>query len=401
MTVPDIADPQFWQAGPDRELAELRRACPVTRRPEAGFWVVTGHAEIAAISKDPATYSSARGVLIGDLKRRVAGTESILYVDPPRHVAMRRIVNRGFTVRRVAQLAPIIERIVADVLDAIDPAMPIDAVDAIGAPVPILVIAHMLGVPAEDLPTFRTWSDAIAIAATDPTDPRAMAAIDFFTYFNARLDTRTGEADPPDDLLTAITADAELTRAEQLGFCMSLLVAGNETTRHLISGGLVALAEHPDQRAMLAEDEALIPTAVEEMLRWITPIVAMARTTTCPVTVGGAEVGADAYLVMLYAAANRDEAVFGSDADEFDVTRSPNPHLAFGIGEHFCLGAQLARLEARIVFAEVLRRWPKYRVLDGVQMGASTLLRETVKLPILLQPDDRRPQASHLAGAGK
>jgi cytochrome P450 len=314
---------------------------------------------------------------------------------------MRRIVNRGFTVRRVAQLAPIIERIVADVLDAIDPAMPIDAVDAIGAPVPILVIAHMLGVPAEDLPTFRTWSDAIAIAATDPTDPRAMAAIDFFTYFNARLDTRTGEADPPDDLLTAITADAELTRAEQLGFCMSLLVAGNETTRHLISGGLVALAEHPGQRAMLAEDEALIPTAVEEMLRWITPIVAMARTTTCPVTVGGAEVGADAYLVMLYAAANRDEAVFGSDADEFDVTRSPNPHLAFGIGEHFCLGAQLARLEARIVFAEVLRRWPQYRVLDGVQMGASTLLRETVKLPILLQPDDRRPQASHLAGAGK
>ena len=117
--------------------------------------------------------------------------------------------------------------------------------DAISAPVPILMIAHMLGVPAEDLPTFRTWSDAIAIAATDPTDPRAMVAIDFFTYFNARLDARLVETDPPDDLLTAILADAELTRAEQLGFCMSLLVAGNETTRHLVSGGLAALADIP------------------------------------------------------------------------------------------------------------------------------------------------------------
>jgi len=213
-----------------------------------------------------------------------------------------------------------------------------------------------------------------------------MVAIDFFTYFNAKLDARAAESNPPEDLLTAILADAELSRAEQLGFCMSLLVAGNETTRHLVSGGLVALAEHPEQRAALVERESLIPTAVEEMLRWITPIIAMARTTTCPVTLGGTDGDADADLVMLYAAANRDEAVFGSDAGEFDVTRSPNPHLAFGIGEHFCLGAQLARLEARVVFTEVLRRWPHYPVLDGVQMGASTLLRETVKLPILLQP---------------
>ena len=349
---------------------------------------MTGHDQIVEISKDPATYSSARGVLIGDLKRTVTASDSILYVDPPRHVAMRRIVNRGFTVRRVAQLASVVERIVAEVLDAIDPHVPIDAVDAISAPVPILMIAHMLGVPPEDLSTFRIWSDAIAVAATDPSDPRAMAAIDFFTYFNAKLDARAAESDPPEDLMTAITADAELTRAEQLGFCISLLVAGNETTRHLISGGLVALAEHPDQRAMLAADESLIPAAVEEMLRWVTPIVAMARTTTCPVTLHDTAIDADSYLVMLYAAANRDEAVFGADAGQFDVTRSPNPHLSFGIGEHFCLGAQLARLEAKTVFTEVLRRWPNYQVLDGVQRGASTLLRETAKLPVLLQPNN-------------
>ena len=218
MKVPDVHDPEFWQGGPDDELADFRRSCPVALQPAAGFWVVAGHGEIVQISKDPATYSSARGVLIGDRKRKVTGAESILYVDPPRHVAMRRIVNKGFTVRRVEQLTPVVEDIVTRALDAIDADAPIDAVDAISAPVPILVIAHMLGVPAEDLPTFRTWSDAIAIAATDPTDPRAMVAIDFFTYFNARLDARTKESDPPDDLLTAITADAELTRAEQLGF---------------------------------------------------------------------------------------------------------------------------------------------------------------------------------------
>jgi cytochrome P450 len=385
MNTPNVHDPEFWRNGPDEELGAFRRGCPVARHPAADFWAVAGHDEIVQISKDPATYSSAKGVLIGDRQRSVAPADSILYVDPPRHVTQRRVVNRAFTVRKVAQLAPVIEQIVTEIFDAIDPTVPVNAVDVLSAPVPILVIAHMLGVPAEDLPVFRTWSDAIAIAATDPTDPRSMVAIDFFQYFNDKLDARIAE--PADDLLSAVVANSELTRAEQLGFCMSLLVAGNETTRHLISGGMAALADHPDQRAKLIADESLIPTAVEEMLRWVTPIVAMARTTTCPAEVGGEYVDNDSYLVMLYAAANRDEKVFGADAGEFDVTRSPNPHLAFGIGEHFCLGAQLARLEGRIVFTELLRRWPAYQVLGGRQMGASTLLREFVKLPTLLQPN--------------
>jgi cytochrome P450 len=382
---PNVHDPAFWQGQPDDELRDLRRTCPVAAHPDEDFWVVAGHDDISRISKDPATYSSAKGVLIGDRKRAVGAADSILYVDPPRHVTQRRIVNRAFTVRRVAELAPVVERITTDALDAIAPAAPVDAVDAISAPVPILVIAHMLGVPADDLPAFRAWSDAIAIAATDPTDPRAMAAIDFFTYFNERLDARTAE--PKDDLLSAVVADSQLSRAEQLSFCMTLLVAGNETTRNLISGGLAALADHPEQRAELAADESLIPAAVEEMLRWVTPIVAMSRTTTCPVEIGDKHIDASSYLIMLYAAANRDETVFGADAHEFDVTRSPNPHLAFGIGEHFCLGAQLARLEAKIVFTEILRRWPNYQVLEGRKMGASTLLRETVKLPILFAPN--------------
>src|SRR6476619_3011067 len=142
--VPNVHDPEFWQRGPDDDLAELRRTCPVALQPEARFWAVSGHEQIVAMSKDSGTYSSAKGVLIGDLKRTVTGAESILYVDPPRHVAMRRIVNRGFTVRRVAQLEPVVERIVAEVLDEIDPTVPIDAVDDDRAPVLILMIAHML-----------------------------------------------------------------------------------------------------------------------------------------------------------------------------------------------------------------------------------------------------------------
>ena len=386
MRVPPVHDPQFWQQGPDAELGDLRRRCPVTHQFDGQYWVVTGHQQIAEISKDPVSFSSARGVLIVDRGRAVAAADSLLYVDPPRHATLRRIINRGFTVRRIAALRPVIEKIVAEVLDAVEPGAPVDAIEALCAPIPLLVIAHLLGVPAADLPDFRRWTDAIAIAATDYTDPRAMEAVGFVVYFNDKLDQRAADVNPPEDILTALTADAELTRAEQLGFCMSLLVAGNETTRHLISGGLVALAEHPDQRARLADDESLIPDAVEEMLRWVTPILAMARTTTCPVDPAGESVGPDQYLVMLYAAANRDEVVFGPDADRFDVALSPNPHLAFGVGEHFCLGAQLARLEAVVVFTEVLRRWPHYRLSDSPQMGASTLLRETVRLSILFDP---------------
>ncbi|SIB89848.1 cytochrome P450 [Mycobacteroides abscessus subsp. bolletii] len=166
---------------------------------------------------------------------------------------------------------------------------------------------------------------------------------------------------------------------------MSLLVAGNETTPHLISGGLVALAQHPEQRLALVGDPALIPAAVEEMLRWVTPILAMSRTTATPARLAGLDIDADEYLVMAYAAANRDEAVFGADADTFDIRHSPNPHLAFGVGEHFCLGAGLARLEAKIVFTKLLSRWPEYHLLDGGRAGASPLLREIVTLPVLLQ----------------
>ncbi len=177
-----------------------------------------------------------------------------------------------------------------------------------------------------------------------------------------------------------------LTRREVLGFCMTLLVAGNETTRSLMTGGLIALAEHPDQRARLVSEPALIPSAVEEMLRWVTPIMAMARTTTRPVTLGGSELGAGEYVVLAYGAGNRDEEVFGVSADRFDITRSPNPHLSFGFGEHFCIGASLARLEARVLLEQVLARWPEYALSGEIERSPSTLLRQITMAPVRLVP---------------
>lgn len=383
-----LGDPAFFAGEPDAALADLRRRCPASWDEAGQFWAITTHAEVQAISRDPGTFCSGTGVLVADRGREVAATDSILYLDPPRHARYRQLVSRAFTPRRVAALEPRIRALTVELLDGIDPTQPVDAVDALTAPLPLLVIAEMLGLPAEDRDAFRVWSDAVMEAATDLTEENAARALELLLYFEAKLDERTRA--PGDDLLSVLLAadvDGErLTREELLGFCMTLLVAGNETTRALLTGGLVALAGVPDQRAALAADPAGIPDAVEEMLRWVTPIMAMARTATRDVTVGGAEVRAGDYLVMVYGAANRDEAVFGPDADRFDVARSPNPHLAFGFGEHFCIGAGLARLEARVVLGEVLARWPRYEIAGDVVTAPSTLLRQIARVPVRFAP---------------
>jgi len=327
-------------------------------------------------------------VLMADRGREIAAQDSILYLDPPRHGSHRQLVSRAFTPRRVAELEPRIRRLTVQLLDAVDPHQPVDLVDAITAPLPLLVIAELLGLPASDRADFRRWSDAVMEAATNLTEENALAALELFTYFEAQLDSRG--TIPTDDLLTALVeaqVDGEhLSRQDQLGFCMTLLVAGNETTRSLMTGGLLALADVPEQRARLVADPSLVPQAVEEMLRWVTPIMAMARTATADVDVGGQPVGTGDYVVMVYAAANRDEEVFGEDAQRFDIFRTPNPHVAFGFGAHFCIGASLARLETRILLDELLRRWPAYQVLGPPRRAPSTLLRQVTGVEVLLDP---------------
>ena len=383
-----LGQPEFFAGDPDPVLAELRRHCPVSWQERGGFWAVTRHADIQAISRDPETYCSGRGVLIADRHRPVAAADSLLYLDPPRHERFRKLINRAFTPRRVAELEPRVRQLASELLAAIDPGCTVDLVDAVCAPLPMLVIAELLGLPAEDRDDFRRWSDAAMAAATELTDESVRCTLELLAYFDRQLEARA-EA-PTDDLLSALLAaevdGVGLTHRELQGFCLTLLVAGNETTRSLMAGGLVALAEHPEQRARLAGEPARIPTAVEELLRWVTPVMAMARTTTRPATVAETELDAEAYVVLAYSAGNRDDEVFGVSADRLDLARSPNPHLSFGFGEHFCIGASLARLETRVLLEEVLARWPDYEVTGTVERAPSTLLRQVTRAPIRLAP---------------
>lgn len=385
---PTLGDPEFFAGEPDAALAYQRRACPVRWHDGGEFWAVCRHRDIQMMGKDPDTFCSGSGVLMADRGREIAAQDSILYLDPPRHGPHRKLVSRAFTPGRVAHLEPRIRQLTAELLDAIDPTRPVDLVDSLTAPLPLLVIAELLGLPGEDRGHFRRWSDAIMEAATNLTDENAALSLELFEYFEGQLDARLAE--PRDDLLGALVlaeVDGErLTRQDLLGFCMTLLVAGNETTRSLMTGGVLALAEEPEQRAQLVADRSLVPQAVEEMLRWVTPIMAMARTATRSTAIAETPVAAGDYVVMVYVAANRDEEAFGPDADRFNIRRTPNPHLSFGFGEHFCIGASLARLETRVLIDELLRRWPDYQIVGPVIRAPSTLLRQIRSVPVLLAP---------------
>ena len=372
-------------------LRFLRHHQPLHRTAD-GLLAVTRYEDIRSISRDPARFVSGRGVLVNDPLRDPAGTGrntwSILHLDPPLHSAYRSLVNRQFTPRAVATLADRIREVVTGVLDTVPTGTAVEFVDEVAAPIPITVIAEMFGVPDADRALFRRWSDAV-IESTDRTpgdqadDLAAMA-----TFLMEHVNSPQTESN---DLLTLLKGTAlegrPLSQAEIMGFCMTLLVAGNETTRTLISGGVEALARHPDQQAVLAGDPSLIPAGVEEMLRWVTPIQAFGRTATVDVEMAGTTVEAGEFVVMLYASANRDEEVFGPTADRFVVTRPSLPtHLAFGFGEHVCIGASLARLEARIFFEELLARFPAFELSGEPDYTRSTLVRGARALPVVLSP---------------
>ncbi len=370
-------------------LAGLRRRSPV-HRTDDGLLAVSRYEDIRAISRDPTRFVSGRGVLVNDPLRDPAGTGqntfSILHLDPPLHAAYRTLVNRQFTPRAVDQLRDRIRQVVTDVLDAVPPDRTVDLVEEVAAPVPIAVIAEMFGVAVADRAQFRRWSDAV-IESTDRTEhERAEELGQMATFLMEHIDSPQTESNDLLNLLkTSELGDRPLGRAEIMGFCMTLLVAGNETTRTLITGGVEALARHPGQRALLVADPTLLPGAVEEMLRWVTPIQAFGRTSVVDVEIAGTPVAAGEFVVLLYASANRDEEVFGPTADRFEVARPHLPtHLAFGFGEHVCIGASLARLEARIFFEELLARYPGFGLDGEPDYTPSTLVSGARALPVRL-----------------
>jgi cytochrome P450 len=373
-------------------LATLRRDAPIYEY-APGAWTVARYDDVREISRDPDRFCSGRGVLMNDPLRRGGEIHgSILHMDPPAHAPWRQLVNRRFTPRATAALTDTVRAAAKVVLDGLTNGETVDFVDRVAAPFPVLVIAELLGIADADRDDFRRWSDA-AISSPDTDSPALddLAALYRFLIDHVRArrdatpDDDPARADVASQLATAEIDGRPLTTAEAVGYCLALLVAGNETTRHLVSGSALAFSEHPEHRDRLAADPSGMERAVEECLRWVTPIQTFGRTVTRDTEIGGARVRAGDWLVMLYASANRDERVFGETADRFDTTRVvESSHVAFGFGEHLCLGAALARLEARVLLSELLARFPGVEVAGAPRWTESTLVRGLEQLPVAL-----------------
>ncbi|GAA2736640.1 cytochrome P450 [Streptomyces nogalater] len=354
---------------PDRWRG-LREAGPVRYDETQGVWQVLDHASVATVLADPATYSSDLSALTPaqpDFETFRQG--NFVGMDPPRHRTLRTLVSQAFTPRVVQGLGPRIEAVCARLLDTVADRDRFDLVDTLAYPLPIIVIAELLGIPAGEHRLFQEWAGVLFGGdqlgeAPDMADlERALQAIaptvrEMNGYMLEHI--RARRADPGDDLtsrLIAAEADGVRLRDEEMvGFVALLLVAGHITTTALLGNAVVAFDRHPGTDAALRADPARIPAAVEEMLRWLPPFPELGRRVTRPVVLAGHDLPADTLLMAHLGAANRDPARF-ADPDVFDVTRSPNPHLTFGHGIHFCFGAPLARLEARIALRMLHERF--------------------------------------------
>jgi cholest-4-en-3-one 26-monooxygenase len=316
----------------------------------------------------------------------------MLNMDPPQHNQFRKLASTGFTPRMVARLEPRIRAAAKDIIDQVAKKGSADFVASIAAELPLQVIAELLGVPAEDRHKIFEWSNRL-IGFDDPEfqtsfeDGKA-AATELWMYASqlAELRRENKGEDLVSVLINAEIDGERLSDMEFDSFFLLLAVAGNETTRNLISGGLLALIEHPEQRARLIKDPSLIPSAVEEMLRWVTPVMYFRRTTTRDAVIRGQKFSSGEKLAMYYCAANRDEDAFPA-ADHFDVGRTPNEHLAFGTGQHFCLGSNLARLEIRVIFEELLRRLPDIELAGPVRRLRSNFINGFKTIPIRFTPE--------------
>lgn len=383
-----LHSPDFYAGDPYPAYRELRATAPVCWNDVTNFWALLKYEDIRFVSSNPAMFSSTRGISIPDPAMPNPVQEgSLIFTDPPRHRQLRKLINTGFTRRQVAVLEPKVREIVRGILDDVEPGSIHEFAEEISAPLPTRIIAQLIGAPPDDWEQFRAWSDAATGIADPEIELDPLVAIgQLFEYFQKLIGARRVE--PRDDLLSVLAdaqiAEDRLTDDDLLNFTFLLLVAGNETTRNLIALGTLALIAHPDQCRLLVADPALIPGAVEEMLRWNSPVVHMARTATTDVEIRGRLIAEGDVVVMLYGSANRDEDIFGPDSEEFNVTRHPNPHIAFGCGEHSCVGAQLARLEACVMFDELLRRFPRLELAGEVDRMRATMVPGVKRMPVRL-----------------
>jgi cytochrome P450 len=383
-----LHSPDFYAGDPYPAYKELRATAPVCWNDVTKFWALLKYEDVRFVSCNPRLFSSTRGITIPDPNQENPVQDgNLIFTDPPRHGQLRKLINSGFTRRQVSLLEPKIHELVRGILDETEPGSIHEFAEEIAAPLPTRLIAELLGAPPDDWERFRAWSDA-AVGDLDPEielDPW-VALGQLHEYFIKLIAAR--RARTSNDMLSVLVSaevDGErLTDEDLLNFSYLLLVAGNETTRNLIALGTLALIAHPAECRKLIDNPGLIPGAVEEMLRWTSPVTHMARTATTDIELRGQHIREGETVVMLYGSANRDEDVFGDDAENFEVTRHPNPHIAFGCGEHSCIGAQLARLEARIMFEELLRRYPRLELAGDVDRMRATMVPGVKRMPVRL-----------------
>ncbi len=388
-----------FKRDPYRALARLRAEQPVHRSEALQAWVLTRHADCLAVLRDHETFSSdsshARSQLAGALEERrrlspLGMTSTVLSSDPPAHARLRGIVNHALTPKQVAGLRPRIEEIARELLAEVDGESEFELMAGLAVPLPMIVIAELLGVPAEDRELFHGWSNAVAAAtnvvtADEIADEAREATRALVDYLGRVVEQRRGE--PRDDLLSALVEAEEegqrLSHEEVLAFAILLLVAGNETTTNLIGNGTLALvADAEQQQAMRAGGEAL-SGGIEEMLRFDSPVQALVRFARRDAEIAGRTIAAGNTVMLMIGAANRDPEAF-ADPDRFDVARpDANRHLSFGMGIHYCLGSPLARLEAQVAFTALLDRFDSMElVTERSERGGTFLLRGLDRLTI-------------------
>jgi cytochrome P450 len=397
----DLSDPEtFVAAVPHERFRWLREHDPVHWQAECripglpqgpGYWALTRHEDVAYVSKNAQLFSSGRGTsVLSDLPPKDLHNmrRQLINMDPPAHTGLRKLMNPHFKPATVRSMEGDTRRIVDDAFDALEDVRECDFVDAISARISLRVLTHFLGVRDKDSRRFYKWTNKL-IGASDPgvsSEFRAKIAVLELLVYGAFLARRRRKRPGSDIFSTLVTGTVEGARLDRLQLGMNfflLVIAGNETTRNALSGGVAALCQHPDQLERLRSDPSLLPGAIEEMLRWVTPVMQFRRTATCDTRIGAQAVREGDKVVMYYGAANRDPRVF-EEPEDFDITRASNPHLAFGTGTHFCAGSHMARLVMRISFETLLKRFPNLQLAGPPERLRSNFINGIKSMPVRL-----------------